>query len=59
MIKIYKDNNIWVAEETGLRLMVTDSRPDEVINKLCDVLRDFLLMSYSKNKLDKILGDQE
>ena len=59
MIKIYKNNNEWIAEETGLKLMVTDSSPDGVINKLCDVLRDFLLMSYSKNKLDKILEDQE
>jgi len=59
MIKIYKHDNNWVGEETGLKLMVTDAYPDGAINKLCDVLRNFLIVSYVKGNLDKILEDQD
>jgi len=59
MIKIYKSNNHWIGECTSLNIMVVGDTPVGAIEKLCVLLRDFLLKSYRKGKLEKILEDQE
>ena len=59
MIKIYQHDKHWVAECTVLNIMVEASEPIEVIGKLCDTLKYFLIESYHRGKLDKILNDQK
>ena len=59
MIKIYKRNDQWIGECTSLAIMVTNGTEKEVIHDLCFTLESFLISSYRKGKLKKILDDQK
>jgi len=59
MIKIYQENNLWIAECTSLKIMVAAPEIEEVIGKLCDTLKHFLTESHHRGSLGKILDDQK
>ena len=61
MIKVYKDkaSGRWIAECTSLNILGEGLDAEDAIIRLCDILKTFLIKSYCKGKLEKILGNQK